>query len=297
MSTSSARSARDLRDRLGAAVDYLESQLGEKLDLDEAARRCGFSRSHFMRLFQAAAGVPVGEYVRLRRLSVAAEALAAGRPVLETAIDCGYESQAAFTRAFARAYAVTPAAYARGVRAGETPVEVMVPYEPRLPVESERIADPVRTEKGAFRVIGVSARMTVRGGRALESVPAFWDEWFSSQRWRPLGADPWTPLFGLSSLRASGELEYVIGVEADAQAPVPHGYRASNMPGGLYAVFTTRGPPARSAQALVLAAYSRPRLDPELRRRPGGWDVEIFRTEAGLAANDMHCELWVPLRR
>ncbi len=297
MNASSAQLARELRDRLGAAVDYLEAQLGDKVDLDEAARRCGFSRSHFMRLFQAAAGLPVGEYVRLRRLSVAAEALVAGRPVLETALDCGYESQAAFTRAFSRVFGVTPAAYARGVRAGETPVNVLVPYEPRFPDEGERVGEPVRAEWAAFRVVGVSARMSVRGGRALTTVPAFWEEWFASQRWRPLGADPWTPVFGLSSLRASGELDYVIGVEAAPHAPVPPGYKAVHVPGGTYAVFTAAGPPARTAQALVLVAYGRPRMDPELRRRPGGWDVETFRSEPGLAPGEMRCELRVPLQR
>jgi len=296
VNASSAQLARDLRDRLGAAVDYLEAQLGDKVDLDEAARRCGFSRSHFMRLFQAAAGLPVGEYVRLRRLSVAAEALVAGRPVLETALECGYESQAAFTRAFSRVFGVTPAAYARSVQAGETPVDVLVPYEPRFPDEGERVSEPVRREQAALRVVGVAARMSVHGGRALTSVPAFWDEWFASQRWRPLGADPWTPLFGLSSLRASGELEYVIGIEANPGAQPPPGYRVVHVPGGPYAVFGAVGPPARTAQVLVLVAYGQPRLDAELRRRPGGWDVETFRSEPGLAPGDMRCELWVPLQ-
>jgi AraC family transcriptional regulator len=297
VNASSAQLARDLRDRLGAAVDYLEAQLGDKVDLDEAARRCGFSRSHFMRLFQAAAGLPVGEYVRLRRLSVAAEALVAGRPVLETALDCGYESQAAFTRAFSRVFGVTPAAYARSVQAGETPVDVLVPYEPRFPDEGERVEDPVRQERTAFRVVGVSAHLSVHGGRALTSVPALWEDWFGSQHWRSLGADPWTPVFGLSSMRASGELEYVIGIEADPEAPVPDGYRSVDLPGGPYAVFTAVGPTARTAQALLLVAYGQPRMDPELRRRPGGWDVETFRSEAGLTAGEMRCELWVPLQR
>lgn len=297
VNASSAQLARDLRDRLGAAVDYLEAQLGDKVDLDEAARRCGFSRSHFMRLFQAAAGLPVGEYVRLRRLSVAAEALVAGRPVLETALDCGYESQAAFTRAFSRVFGVTPAAYARSVRAGETPVDVLVPYEPRFPDEGERVEDPVRQERTAFRVVGVSAHLSVHGGRALTSVPALWDDWFRSQHWRSLGADPWTPVLGLSSMRASGELEYVIGIETDPEVPVPEGYRSVDLPGGPYALFTAAGPAARTAQALLLVAYGQPRMDPELRRRPGGWDVETFRSEPGLAAGEMRCELWVPLQR
>src|SRR5512138_1117038 len=123
----------ELRDRLGAATDYLETRLGGEIDLGHASRCSGFSRSHFMRLFQAAVGLSVAEYVRRRRLSRAAEELAAGRAVLEVAVEWGYGSQAAFTRAFTRKFGVPPAAYARGVRAGCAPVEVLVPFEPRVP--------------------------------------------------------------------------------------------------------------------------------------------------------------------
>lgn len=61
MTKSSARGASSLPKRLGPAVDYLEARLGAEVDLDQAARRAGFSRWHFMRLFQAAAGLPVAE--------------------------------------------------------------------------------------------------------------------------------------------------------------------------------------------------------------------------------------------
>lgn len=297
MSTHAAQLARELRTRLGASVDYMESQLTAGPDLDEAARRSGFSPSHFMRLFHAATGLSVGQYVRLRRLSLAAEALARGQPVLETALACGYESQATFTRAFSRQYGVSPAAYARGLRAGAPPVDVLVPYEPRLLAEGGAVLGPRRAERAAFRLVGIEARLPVRGGQAIATVPALWADWYAGRRWEALGAGAAAQPMGLSRLRASGELEYVIGLEVAPGAPAPAGYRAVQVPGGPYSLLWSEGEPAPTSQALILAAYGRPVLDPELRRRPEAWDLEAFHFDRGLPPGAMRCELWVPLRR
>jgi AraC family transcriptional regulator len=291
-----SRGGGNLRSRLGAAVDYLEAQLGEKVDLDEAARCCGLSRWHFMRVFQAASGLAVGEYVRLRRLSCAAEELAAGRAVLETALAWGYESQAAFTRAFSRAFAVPPAAYARKVRGGATPVDVLVPFEPRLPPEVEAVPPPTCAERGPFRVVGLAMRASVLDQRAATSVAGFWGEWFREQRWRPLGVPEGTQFLGLSALRASGELDYLIGAEVGPGVEVPRGYREVQVRGGRWDVYTCSGSPAVTARSLIFAAYGRIALDRAPDRRPGGWDLETFEADAGLPPGAMRCQHWVPLR-
>lgn len=294
--TPTRRAAGSLRSRLGAAVDYLEARLCRNVDLDEAAQSCGLSLWHFMRVFQAAAGMAPGEYVRTRRLSCAAEDLAAGRPVLETALAWGYESQAAFTRAFSRTFGVPPATYARRVRAGATPLDVLMPFEPRLPPGIDRVAPPTHVERGGFRLVGLAMKASVLNRQVIESVPAFWGDWNAQQRWRALGAHAGTASLGLSALRASGDLEYVIGIVAGPETPVPVGYREVHVRGGLYAVFAAAGPPATTARSLVFAAYGRTALDRTLGRRPGGWDLEVFAQDAGLPRGEMRCEHWVPLR-
>lgn len=295
MRRSGRRSASNLPERLGAAADYLEARLGAEIDLDQAAGRAGFSRWHFMRLFQAAAGLPVAEYVRRRRLSRAAEALAAGRPVLEAALDWGYESQAAFTRAFARTFRVTPAAYARRVRAGAPPLEVVAPFEPRLPFAVGPAPEPARVEKAGFRAVGLGTRVSSRRYQQFTDLPAFWDRWLARQPWRELPVLPGAPTYGLGDLRASGDVEYVIAVEIAAGAPVPRGYRAVQVPGGRYAVFSAEGPPSRTVQTLVLAAFGSWFPDAGVRRRPGAWDVEAYQERPGLPPGSLHCELWIPL--
>src|SRR5260370_4062859 len=93
------------------ALWYIESHLAQPLTLDEIAAVGGVSRFHIVRAFAAATGVSVMRYVRARRLSEAARALANGAPnILSVALDAEYGSHEAFTRAFRDHFGVTPEA-------------------------------------------------------------------------------------------------------------------------------------------------------------------------------------------
>src|SRR5260370_24000682 len=91
------------------ALWYMEGHLADALTLDEIAAIGGISRFHMVRAFAAATGLSVMRYVRVRRLSEAARALANGAPnILELALDADYGSHEAFTRAFRDHFGVTP---------------------------------------------------------------------------------------------------------------------------------------------------------------------------------------------
>src|SRR3954454_2721992 len=91
------------------ALWYIESHLAKPLTLDAVAAIAGVSRFHLVRAFAAATGVSVMRYVRARRLSVAARALADGAPdILSVALDAEYGSHEAFTRAFREHFGLTP---------------------------------------------------------------------------------------------------------------------------------------------------------------------------------------------
>src|SRR5882757_11033418 len=91
------------------ALWFIESHLAEALTLDEIAGVAGISRFHMVRAFAAATGLPVMRYVRARRLSEAARALASGAPdILSVALEADYGSHEAFTRAFRDHFGVTP---------------------------------------------------------------------------------------------------------------------------------------------------------------------------------------------
>jgi len=91
------------------ALWYIESHLSAPLTLDEISSVAGVSRFHMVRAFAVATGFSVMRYVRARRLSEAARALARGAPdILSLALDADYGSHEAFTRAFRDHFGVTP---------------------------------------------------------------------------------------------------------------------------------------------------------------------------------------------
>jgi AraC family transcriptional regulator len=93
------------------AIWYIESHYREDVSLETLAAVVGVSRYHLCRAFAFATGQPVGRYLRHRRLSLAALALAEGRgDILDLALSLGYGSHEAFTRAFRAHFGLTPEA-------------------------------------------------------------------------------------------------------------------------------------------------------------------------------------------
>ena len=99
----------DYRARILRVLAHIQTHLDASLDLEELARVACFSSFHFHRLFAALTGETLADHVRRLRLERAALALrAGGTPVIQVALDAGYEAHAAFTRAFKAAYGVAP---------------------------------------------------------------------------------------------------------------------------------------------------------------------------------------------
>ena len=104
----------DTPERLNAAMTYIEQHLCTGLDMEEVARRACVTADSFERFFSYMTGMSLKEYVRCRRLTMAAQLLRdTNRRVLDIALQLGYESADAFSRAFARQHGITPAAYCK----------------------------------------------------------------------------------------------------------------------------------------------------------------------------------------
>ncbi|MCU6712108.1 AraC family transcriptional regulator [Paenibacillus sp. J5C_2022] len=103
---------------MNKAVDYIEEHLADKIDYGEAAKIVGCSMHHFQRIFPYMANVSLSEYVRRRRLTLAAYELQnSGVKVIDLALKYGYDSPEAFARAFQKLHGTTPsAARSSGVR-------------------------------------------------------------------------------------------------------------------------------------------------------------------------------------
>ena len=93
-------------------IDYIESHLDEKLDLEKVSEAVHYSKYHLHRMFTNTVGMTIHDYVQRRQLTEAAKLLVfSSKPIIEVAFLCGYESQQAFSAAFKTMYKVPPAQY------------------------------------------------------------------------------------------------------------------------------------------------------------------------------------------
>src|SRR4051794_15836575 len=214
------------------ALWFIESHLAGPLTLDEVAAIAGISRFHLVRAFAAATGLPVRRYVRARRLSEAARALAEGAPdILAVALDADYGSHEAFTRAFRERFGVTPEA----VR-GASQLHTLQLQEP-IVMDSTVIDNlqPPRFETAKpFLVAGIGERYTWESGAAI---PGQW------QRFRHKVGDIPERIgdvaYGVCcNGDDSGNFDYIAGVEVADFSDLPREFSRVRIPEQRYAVFS-----------------------------------------------------------
>ncbi len=214
---------REYRERVARAVEYIEARLGEPLSLERAAAEAAWSFFHFHRVFSAVAGLPPGEYLRMRRLTEGARLLASGRePVAAVARAVGFGSAEAFHRSFKAGFGLAPAAYRRSASSlallnpflpNERPLAHRAPClvgEPSVEVlEERRLAC-------ASSLVGLEREELLAGVRALWAAagPALDGAVAASREAGEPGA-PRGPYYGLAEPApgAGGrEIRYLAGV-------------------------------------------------------------------------------------
>jgi AraC family transcriptional regulator len=221
---------------IGRALWYIESHSAGPVTLDEVAEASGLSRFHLSRTFTAVVGRSLAAYLRGRRLTEAARNLADGPPdILSVALEAGYGSHEAFTRAFRDQFGMTP----EEVRDRRSTSSLMLVEPQRMPdTPSQSIADPDIRDSGALLIAGLRQRFTheTRGG-----IPALWQRLATHLRHIP-GEKPGTS-FGIV-LSEEGErdgFDYQAGVEVKSLNDLPEDLLGLRIPARRYAVFRHAG--------------------------------------------------------
>ena len=226
-------------ERLLRAIAYIEVHLLEPLPLADVARAAGLSPAYLSRLFPALTSESFGAYVRKRRLTIAAQHLCRdGRSVrlLDLALDCQYDSQEAFTRAFKRAFGVPPGAYRDLPRPDRMRWREPLDVEALTHLTEVICMEPKILEKEAFVVVGLRRRFD---DETKSGIPALWGELLARLADIPHGR-PGTYAVCLNPDPQQGVFDYVAGVEVARVDALPEGMVAETVPRQTYAVFTHR---------------------------------------------------------
>ena len=101
----------DNLDRVQLTLDYMEQNLKTEIQVKELSRMAGYSEAYYSELFKKVTGISMGQYLTRRKLAHAICEIAAGRRMLETALEYGFDTYAGFYKAFCREYGCSPAVY------------------------------------------------------------------------------------------------------------------------------------------------------------------------------------------
>lgn len=216
------------------ALWIIERNSSRELSLPAVAAACGVSRSHLANAFGSATGRPVIQYLRARRLTRAAETLAGGAAsIFEVALDAGYGSHEAFTRAFTELFAATPEC----VRERATTQGLTLVPPLRFQASAQPALEPLRLAgDNAIRAVGLSRR---HGFDSVVGIPIQWQSFMSAYadiRDRIEGM----PIGIVGPADENGGFQYVCAAEVTQFERVPARLIRVEIPGRRYAVFEHR---------------------------------------------------------
>ncbi len=287
----------DSLERLNRALVYIEDNLTGEIDYAEVERLALCSEYHFRRMFSYLAGVPLSEYIRRRRLTLAAFELAeGGARVIDLALKYGYDSPDAFTRAFASLHGVTPVE----ARAKRGSLRAYPRLTFQLTIHGVTDMKYRIVEKEAFAIVGLMKRVPL----IYEGVNPHITEMWQSLNEEMIGALKIlsnTEPRGMISASVNfsegrmdgGELDHYIGVATTLESPQK--FNRLQVPAGTWAVFESVGPFPETLQNIWGRIYSEWFPSSTYEAAPG---PEILWNESkDTTLPAYRSEIWIPVRR
>ena len=207
-------------DRLNQTIAYIEDHLTEEIACEALARLACCSAYHYQRMFAYMAGVSLSEYIRRRRMSLAAVDLQAGEKVLDTALKYGYQSPTAFNRAFQAVHGIPPSA----AREPGAAVKSFSPLCFTITIKGVEEMEYRIEKREAFRIVGVSAPLDTDLEKNFAVVPRLWGRAASDGTIPRLAEMMDGQPMGLLGVSACGGEDWRLpGISGNTPSPPPPG--------------------------------------------------------------------------
>lgn len=269
------------------ALAYIEENLTEELTVTQIAEKACISPFHFQRLFSALCGMGVGEYIRCRRLTLAAEELLTTEgKVIDIAAKYGYDSPDSFNRAFQRFHGMSPTA----ARKTGASLRSFAPIKIKHTLEGGNMLEYKIVEKPQFTVVGMARHF--HSDTSYEEIPKFWLEVMQSS------ACPLTGMYGicLDMEEHDGNFEYLIADNYIPWNEIPEGCVARVIPASTWAVFPCRGPLPETLQDVNTRMWAEWLPNCKNYRLAANLNVEVYAPPAE-DPRDTYSEIWLPVEK
>lgn len=219
---------------MNKAIGYIESNLAGDIELDTAARCVCCSTWEFQRIFSFMAGVSISEYIRRRRLTLAAKDIKnSDIKIIDIALKYGYESPAAFSRAFSRMHGVSPTS----VRSKAVYLKAYLPLTFKFSLQGATEMEYNIDKKEALKVLGEKRLMNTDGDAHFKAIGDFWGEFENGKLGAKLKKHATSgEVYAITTYGdVENEFYYMIAVPYDGEAVDK--LDVATIPAGEYAIF------------------------------------------------------------
>jgi len=283
---------------MNEALKYIEENLSGQISAKEIAKIALCSEYHFKRMFSFLAGITLSEYIRRRRLTLAAFELEGSNVrVIDVAIKYGYSSPDSFGRAFQSLHGVTPSE----ARTGNQALKAYPPMTFQISIQGGSPMKYRIEEKAAFRIVGIKKRVPIVFSGVNPEIAAMWKSLDMPTITRlkelcntpPKGMISASTNFSEGRMDERGELDHYIGVATTEQCPSD--FQHLEVSAGTWAVFESIGPFPETLQNIWGRIYSEwfPSANYEIAEGP-----EILWNEnKDLTSPKFKSEIWIPISR
>ena len=234
----------DLYERIQNSIDFIDANLTNDILLDEVANKAYCSLSYFHNIFHAIVGVSIKEYIRKRRLAVAAfELLTTNNRILDIALKYQYESNESFTRAFTKMFGVTPSLYRKNKICKVFYQKVNL-YQLKLKhCERGYNMKPRIIEKDDIKVVGIEINTSFDEENFSNLIKNLWNDYLGNNvdKKIPNQLHPNVTLGINMNFDSNGTFTYFIGKEISDFSTIPEGMVSYIIPSTKYAIFTAKG--------------------------------------------------------
>ena len=273
------------------ALRYIEENLSGELTVDRIAEKVNISPFYFQKGFSMLCGYSVGEYIRMRRLSVAgSELVTSDNKVIDLALKYGYDSPDSFTKAFTRFHGSTPT----DVRRKGALLKSFAPLHIKIILDGGNTMEYRVEEKPAFRVMGVSKIFSYETANA--DIPQYWDEIHVQAAVKPVEG-----MYGICFDEEMGgnRFRYMIADGLEEGVAEEKNLETYEVPRHTWAIFPCRGAMPLSLQEVNRRIFSEwlPASNYEIAE---GYNIEYYSDSAefkdGTQDPDYYAEVWIPVR-
>lgn len=277
------------------SIEHIENNLDSDLSIEAIAEIACMSKFHFQRMFSMLTGYTISEYIRNRRITVAAQELVHSKAkVIDVALKYGYETPESFTKAFRRIQGVSPSA----ARKHSKSLKAYPKLSFQIQIKGDVEMDYKIVEKDAFSVVGKSIRTTTIGEENHRRIAEFWVEsnknGFADKLAENAGS---LGLLGICIEFDSTQenLTYLIGAEKNIEN-LPPDWEEHQIPAAAWAVFPVHGAMPNAMPKVWKRIFSE--WFPATRyEHAGGTEMEVYLSDADPSSEDYYSEIWIPIKK